>query len=627
MNKKLKTFRPDILPSFIAIIIVSLLTTGFMFYYSPGSLRIFLSLLKQQPVLFFLNYLPVILSMLIVYFVTGNSFLGATFPAGIWAAFAFCNRQKIKMRQDPVVPSDLAVFTEVKSLLKNFDPYYVKLGITIVVAFFIICIIEIIFIRKDKKLTWKKQLIGAAVTIGITALLYCTTYTNTELYDSFMVDGNQYFKVNQYVSKGFTYSFLYDIENLKVAKPDNYNPTEFESEEYTSRPDVLEDVAKPNIVMIMSEAFSDISIADDISFEGYDEPLEFYKEFIQRGDVLSGHIVVPNFGGGTSDTEFDVLTACSTRYIDSSQVSYNILNNNLEAIPSLLKNNGYDTLAIHPGYGWFYNRNNVYKLLGFDDFLSLETSFDAEKQNKGGYISDEATAESIIENFENHTAESGNPLFEFCVTIQNHGPYGEKYTDLARNFASNTSLTEDEEAIYSGYFEGIDDADKQIEDLVNYFSNSDEPVVLVFFGDHLPGFSNGMTYFDQFRQDINMNGNIEERAKAYETPYFVWANDTAKTMTNYSKSIKSIDLPDNHIISSSFLGSTVMELLDMENISPFIEYANEIRRVMPVASGNIIMYPDGTFTDMITADEQTMIEKYKRWIYYKIFDEYSFFKE
>ena len=83
MNKKLKTFRPDILPSFIGIIIVSLLTTGFMFYYSPGSLRIFLSLLKQQPVLFFLNYLPVILSMLIIYFVTGNSFLGATFPAGI----------------------------------------------------------------------------------------------------------------------------------------------------------------------------------------------------------------------------------------------------------------------------------------------------------------------------------------------------------------------------------------------------------------------------------------------------------------------------------------------------------------------------------------------------------------
>ena len=149
----------------------------------------------------------------------------------------------------------------------------------------------------------------------------------------------------------------------------------------------------------------------------------------------------------------------------------------------------------------------------------------------------------------------------------------------------------------------------------------------MFFGDHLPGFSNGMTYFDQFRQDINMNGNIEERAKAYETPYFVWANDAAKTMTNYSKNIKSIDLPDNHIISSSFLGSTVMELLDMENISPFMEYANDIRRVMPVASGNIIMYPDGTFTDMITANEQAMIEKYKRWIYYIIFDEYSFFKE
>lgn len=160
-------------------------------------------------------------------------------------------------------------------------------------------------------------------------------------------------------------------------------------------------MAKPNIIMVMSEAFSDISNSDFLSFDGFDNPLEFYNDFIMRDDVVSGHIVVPNFGGGTSDTEFDVLTGCSTRNIESTQVSYNFVRTPIESMPRMLEKIGYDTLAIHPGYGWFYNRTNVYNNMGFDDFVYLEEDFDLKTQSKGGYISDEVTAQSIIENFEN----------------------------------------------------------------------------------------------------------------------------------------------------------------------------------------------------------------------------------
>ena len=321
--------------------------------------------------------------------------------------------------------------------------------------------------------------------------------------------------------------------------------------------------------MIMSEAFSDISNSESINFDEYGDPLEFYNQFINRDDVISGHIVVPNFGGGTSDREFDVLTGCSTKYIDSSQVSYNFIRKPMEAMPRLLKNIGYDTLAIHPGYGWFYNRTNVYKNMGFDDFIYLEEDFDPSTQNKGGYISDEVTTQSIIDNFENHVKNNDDSLFEFCVTIQNHGPYEEKYENLKTNFSTDIQLTDDEKAIYSGYFQGIDDADAQIETLVNYFESIDEPVVLVFFGDHLPGFSNGMSYFSQFRPDIDLNGNQWQQMKAYETPFFIWANDVALKTTNFSENAKNIKMPVNDIISSFYLGTTVMELLDMEISPPF----------------------------------------------------------
>lgn len=621
MNTKLIKIQLNIKLSLLIIFIVSILTTGYMFYISPGSLRAFLRFSFNQPVMLLLNYIPVILIMLTLYFITGNGIFSSVLPASFFAGLSFVNRLKISMRQDPAVPSDFSVFSEVKSVISKFDPQYVKLGITVVIVFVIVIILTFIFFGSRKELTPKIRITGTSVCVIISAVLFSSAYTSSDLYNSFQVDGNTYFKVNHYISKGFLYSFIYDINNLRVEKPSGYNISEFTEIDTETDYAEFQETIKPNIVMIMSEAFSDISNSDYLSFEGYNNPLEYYNNFVSRDDVISGHIVVPNYGGGTSDTEFDVLTACSTRYINTSQVSYNILNKNIESIPSLLKNIGYDTLAIHPGYGWFYNRINVYNYLGFDEFNYLETSFDPVAQSKGGYISDEAATESIIENFEKHVGESDAPLFEFCVTIQNHGPYGDKYTDLETNFSSDIPLTTAEKAIYSGYFQGIDDADAQIERLVTYFEESSEPVILVFFGDHLPGFTNGTTYFTQFRNDIDMNGSIEQQIKAYETPYFIWANEATRKAIDFDENLKSIELPSNHIISSSFLGATLMELIGMGNISPFINYVNEIRRVMPVAAGNAIMTKNGLITTNINLDEQSALDKYSKWIYYKLFND------
>ncbi|MCD8036358.1 MAG: LTA synthase family protein, partial [Clostridiales bacterium] len=613
--------------SLIIIVFMSLLTTGFMFYISPGSVMTFMQMTARQPLLFILNYAPVLLVMLFVYFLTGNCIFSSGIPMMVFLAGAFANRTKINLRQDPMVPSDLEVITEVKSLLSSYGDFYINLAIGALVIVILICVLAFVFVRKSYALTLKKRVIGCAGCFLCFMLMFTTVYSSSDLYDSFEVDGNIYFKVNQYISKGYLYSFIYDIHSFNVSKPEGYTAAEFTSEYDNVSYEEFDDISKPNVIMIMSEAFSDISNSDLISFEGYDDPLEFFNSFVERDDVISGHIVVPNFGGGTSDTEFDVLTACSTKYIDSSQVSYNFVRRNMEALPSLLERVGYDTLAIHPGYGWFYNRTNVFENMGFDDFLYLEEDFDPETQNKGGYISDAVTTESIIENFEAYVSESDDPLFEFCVTIQNHGPYEEKYNDLETNFSTDVELTDTEKAIYSGYFEGIDDADAQIEALVNYFETSEEPVVLVFFGDHLPGFSNDMSYFSQFRSDIDLNGNEWQQIKGYETPYFIWANEAARNMTNFDSNRESLYMPEDNVISSFYLGAYVMELLDMGDISPLFSYVNEMRTVLPIASTNWYVYADGTLATEIDGNELEMVQKYKRWIYYKLFDDEVVFND
>ncbi|GFI62026.1 hypothetical protein IMSAG049_01198 [Clostridiales bacterium] len=224
---------------------------------------------------------------------------------------------------------------------------------------------------------------------------------------------------------------------------------------------------------------------------------------------------------------------------------------------------------------------------------------------------------SIIENFEKNIGKG--PLFEFCITIQNHGPYEDKYWELEQNFSTEEELSEEEIRMYSGYFQGIKDADRQIETLVDYFENSEEAVVLVFFGDHLPGFSNGMSYFSHFHPDIDLNGDPQQRLMAYETPFFIWANNAAKEITNFDERINT--LPENNVISSFYLGALTMELIGMGSISPFFEYVNEMRKILPVASSYFVVYTDGTIAMNINKDELDIINKYKRWIYYKLFDE------
>lgn len=621
MNLKLRQFKPNIICSLSVIFIVSILTTYLMFKISPDYAMVFSETSEGQPLLILLNYIPIILVMLFLYFVSGNCVFASGISAIVFIAGSYANGVKSTLRQDPLIPSDLAVITEVKSILSNYDDIYTILAVAVIVILILICVVSFVFFKRSDSLTKVKRISGALCCFFCFIGMLNTVYSNSELYDKFPVSGNIYFKVNQYASKGFLYSFLYDTNNLKVEKPEGYNASEFTGLDDAVDSDSFKDSAKPNIVMVMSEAFSDISNSDFLSFDGYDDPLEFYNKFIMRDDVVSGHIVVPNFGGGTSDTEFDVLTGYSTRHIDSTQVSYNFIRKPVESIPRLLEDIGYDTLAIHPGYGWFYNRVNVYSSLGFDDFIYLEEDFDPETQNKGGYISDEVATQSIIENFEKHTEESEDPIFEFCVTIQNHGPYEEKYDNLETNFSTDVYLSDEEKAIYSGYFEGIDDADAQIETLVNYFENCDEPVVLVFFGDHLPGFSNGMSYFSQFRPDIDLNGNQWQLLKAYETPYFIWANDAAEDMTSFSENLENINMPPNNTMSSFYLGSTLLQLLNLDGISSFYEYINEMRDSLPIALSDLYMYSDGTLTESISDSYIETLDYYKKWIYYKIFDE------
>ena len=574
----------------------------------------------QAPMMLAWNILPVLLCILLLFFATRKFFFSVSTTAVVFLFLAVTDRIKVIMRQEPLLPTDLTLVKETVAILKTFPAYQLVLISLMLLAFVLLLVLSFL---KAKKATLPPipRIIGLVLVIACAFGVNQFIYTDKTRYDAYPTVDNPYFQVNQYNTKGMIYSFLHQYNITKMTAPEGYHAKYFAELENTQW-NAPENKEYPHIIMIMGEAFSDLSENPHLNFNGYRDPLKNWKEICASGNAYSGHVVVANFGGGTSNSEYDVLTGCATRYLDNPLPSYNFIHGDFDGIPRQLQKVGYETLSIHPGYAWFYNRQNVYPDLGFETCYFLEDSFDLATQGYGGYINEVVTMDKIIDTLDAHIKEKDSPLFSFTVTIQNHGPYEKHYGTLPANFSTDVPLDENQTDLLTQYFTGVIDADEQIGRLKEYAENSDEPIVLVYFGDHLPGFSNGMEFFDLLDYPIDANGTPAEQLAVYETPYFIWQNDRAEALCgNMKDMIAELELPANGLMSSQFLGTTVLEMFVPEYESPLHQMNDRLRRKLPVCAKNIYVDAEGNYTEYISAEQQEMVKTLKNWQYYKLFDD------
>lgn len=605
-----KTILTLLISAFVAMCLVFLITT-------QHPLRVGMEILTHPGILLW-NFLPALLAVCLVYFITGRLFFSSALLQVVWILFAVSDKIKVSMRQEPLLPTDLTLIKEALTIVKTFPVYMLALiGIGAVAA---IAILIFSFIRSEKQRPPViARLVGILCVVLAALGLNSLVYDNKDLYDGYPVVENPYFQVNQYNTRGLVYSFFHQVNIMRLQAPEGYDKTQYDN--LTSAPTVADGQPAPNIIMIMGEAYSDLSENEHISFEGYTDPMANYKELCAKENAVSGHIAVANFGGGTSNTEYDVLTGLPTRFLDTALPSYNFIHHEIDALPYRLSQIGYETASIHPGYAWFYNRQNVYPDLGFETCYFLEDSFDLASQGIGGYVNEEATMDKILSVFEETIQSSSAPVFSFTVTIQNHGPYEKKYGTLPQNFSTDVELTETETDLLTQYFYGIIDADREIGRLVDYAENSEEPIILVYFGDHLPGFSNGMEFFDLLDYPKDANGTPEEQTAVYETPFVIWANDSAAAQCGFAENITEAALPENGIISSFYLGSLTTELAGMEGLSPLYDMLNDMRKEYPVLSDMYHVDAQGNYVQELPEDMQKQLDTLIGWQYYILFDQ------
>ena len=599
-------------------IAASIVPTGLVFLITSEHIYLLAQNILKNPSMLFFNILPVFLLISLAYFLSGRTGFSIILTTAFFVIFAIIDKVKIAMRQEPLHPADLTLAKEAFTIVKTFPPFQLFL-ITLSLISLLVALILSFRLSKNERPTWKTRIIGCLIVLVTGYGANTSWYTDKELYGKYPVLGNPYFLVNQYNSKGLIYSFCHQFNITRITPPAGYDKSMFDQIE--NEHDLVTTTNKPHIIMIMGEAFSDLSNNANINFTNYRDPLKIFKEMTNSENAVSGKIVVPNFGGGTSNTEYDVLTACPTKYLNNPLPSFNFIRQPFDALPRRLAQIGYETQAIHPGYQWFYNRQNVYPNLGFETCYFLEDSFDLAAQGVGGYINEAATMDKILENLDTHLQTKDTPLFSFTVTIQNHGPYENRFGTQPQNFDTDIPLSDTERDLLTQYFKGISDADKELGRLRDYAEASSEPIVIVYFGDHLPGFSNGMDFFRLLDYPIDANGTLEERLALYETPFLIWQNDAAKDQLAFSESVQKTNLPESGIMNAHYLGALLTQLLGIEGLSPLYDYVNEVRQFLPVSRNTIFVDSNGNFSNSPSQEQKEEITKHSAWQYYKLFDQ------
>ena len=433
---------------------------------------------------------------------------------------------------------------------------------------------------------------------GLILVLTLSGYMGIDFKNGYYKINLDYWEIsNSYYKYGIPVTFLTLCQNTKVKKPENYKKESVIEvyntyDDNNNREQNITDDKRPTVIAIMNESWSDLNIIHD--FESNPDYMPFWHSF--DTPVMKGDLLVSVHGSRTCNTEFEFLTGASMRNLP--RWSYPYQQYSLKTLPSLareFKNNGYDTVAIHPGKPENWNRKNALLNLGFDRFIDKNDFIDPEYI--GYFISDKSCYDKIIEEFKNKEKEK----FIFAVTIQNHGGYNssrfnnDEMVQLGSELNTYTDARE--------YLTLIQKADQALESLFTYFEKIDEPVIICIFGDHQPYLDE--EFYEKLYGHSLKELSSEEEEKRYMTPYLIWSN--------YDTGIQK----ERKNTSANFLGTLLLNASGILD-NPFYEYIYSMQQEITEMNRDYYRTKDGVLHKSDEDDE--WLKEYQDMQYYEMFD-------
>ena len=547
-----------------------------------------------QPMVLVLNLIPFMLMLLLFYAALGRAWLAYLVTGAVCLFFSWAQYWKLMARSDPIYACDLLIVGEAAQMAGQ----YIQITGQIILSALVVLatVIVLFFLARGRMKKPLPRLALAAAVLCAAAWLYPNLYTDSATYNSMTVwpEINQWFETNRYISRGGIYPFIHSIPDALPTPPEGYDEDAARDTLAAYPSDDIPGTRKVSIVITQLEAFADLSTATD-RITGADPYAEFHAI---QAESYHGKLLPNTFAGGTIDSERCVLTGFA-QLEEFRRPSW--------SYARYFADQGYTIEGAHAGYEAFYNRLNVNANLGLTDYRFIEGYYDSmvpDVPYDNVFLPD--VTETVLTKLEN------GPVFSFNVTYQNHGPYSADYAWFSDIYVPQEDLPSSDWYIINNYLWGLQDTAQRMQTMLDAFRTIEEPVVLVFFGDHKPWLGEQSVTYDALGIDIR-TGDDDAFRNYYGTEYLFWANDAAKA-------VLGTDLVgEGPEISPCFLMNVLFDQLGWEGPG-YQKLTDEVMAQTPALHNTGRILVDGSLTDTLTESQQALVDQMTYVQYYLAMD-------
>ena len=393
-------------------------------------------------------------------------------------------------------------------------------------------------------------------------------------------------------------NFFLSIQKSTMQKPQEYSLEMIDhmEDQYLPSGDCA-DLTPPDIIIVMNEAFSDLSILSENKLKTNQEVLPFLHSMSEN--TIKGYALASVLGGTTANSEYEVLTGNTTAFLPLGACPFQqYIKFDTYSLVWALKNMGYACEYTHPFYSDGWSRSKVMPHLGFEDSTFIENY--AQNNLVRNYVSDEELYDTILAKLEQ---EKEVPRFIFATSMQNHGGYdyeGENYKQTIQINGLSREYPEVEQ-----YLSLIHESDRALAGFLDSLQQRQRPTVVLFYGDHLPGLS--AAFYEELLG--GSTNELENKMKLYMVPFFVWAN---------------YDIPEQEVqlTSMNYLTNYLLEAAYVP-LPPYNRFLKNIQEQIPAI--NIYGYYSVSEKRFLEVKDATGVEKewlnmYKCLQYNSMFD-------
>ncbi len=263
---------------------------------------------------------------------------------------------------------------------------------------------------------------------------------------------------------------------LKEKYEENYGKTNYD----------LQGIAKgKNVIILQLESIQEFVINKEINGKEITPNLnKFLNENIEITNMFMQSY------SSTADSEFSTVTSL---YPMENGMSYSrYYTNKYDDIFTMFKNERYTTSYMHGNYGFFWNRQNVYKKFGVEH-MELKDSFEDTSENIMGYLSDELLYKQAVQKLQDYE----EPFISFIVSASSHTSFS--LEGLEDRNKINIDVGKYKDTFFGNYLEAVNYADYAFGVFIDELKKANlyDDSVILLFGDH-----NGIDMYNEEMLDF-----------------------------------------------------------------------------------------------------------------------------